>query len=202
MHRVLFATAASLAMSAVVASGAQPPTKLATARTTAATKTTAASNAAPRSSARVLPGTRPSVFTTIQGNALNSTNGALANSPVRLRDARFGRIVDQAVSDRSGFFAFRSLDPGSYVVELLDKDQTILAASQILNVDAGSAVTVFVKLPFKLPPFGGLLGHTAASALAVSSAAAASGVLAMQVTGTDASPNGTSPQTSVTTSRK
>jgi hypothetical protein len=202
MHRVTFATVGALVVFGVAAAGAQQPPKLATARTTAATKTPVASSSSTRVSTRVLAGTRPNVFTTIQGNALNATNGVLANTPVRLRDARFGRIVDTGITDRSGFFAFRSLDPGSYVVELLGNDQTILAASQILSVDAGSTVTAIVKLPFKMPPFGGLLGHTSASALAILSVAAASGVLAMQVPGTEASPNGTSPQTKVTTSKK
>ena len=32
--------------------------------------------------------------TSIQGNALDSANTQLANAVVRLRDARFGRIVD------------------------------------------------------------------------------------------------------------
>jgi hypothetical protein len=139
---------------------------------------------------RVLPGTRPNVFTTIQGNALNSTNGFLADAPVRLRDVRFGRIVDTTMTDKAGLFTFRNVDPGSYVVELVGKDQAILAASQVLNVDAGAAVSAVVKLPFRIPPFGGLLGHSAASALAVASVAAASGVLARAVTTCKSEPCG------------
>lgn len=139
---------------------------------------------------RLLPGTRPGVFTTIQGNALNSTNGVLADTPVRLRDVRFGRIVDTTITDKAGLFTFRGVDPGSYVVELMGKDQTILAASQVLNVDAGAAVSAIVKLPFRIPPFGGILGHTAASAVAVASAAAASGVLAREVTACKSAPCG------------
>src|SRR5947207_983294 len=63
--------------------------------------------------ARVLPGTRPGVFTIIQGSALNSLNGSLPNAIVRLRDARIGRIVDTQLSDKAGLFTFRSVDPGS-----------------------------------------------------------------------------------------
>src|SRR5438477_10111234 len=54
---------------------------------------------------KLLPGTRANVLTTIQGNALNSTNGPLANNVLRLRDARFGRIVATVLSDNSGIFA-------------------------------------------------------------------------------------------------
>ena len=183
--RVLVAIIGALVVSVVGAAG-QQPTKLGAARTTAAAKTTAASSSAPR----LLPGTRPNVFTTIQGNALSSTNGGLADSRVRLRDVRFGRIVDATITDKSGLFIFRGVDPGSYVVELMGNDEMILAASQILNVDAGATVSAIVKLPFRIPPFGGLLGHTVASAVAVSSAAAASGVLARAVTACKSEPCG------------
>jgi len=142
--------------------------------------------AAPKPS--VLPGTRPESFTTIQGNALNSTNGALADGTVRLRDARLGRVVDITTTDKSGLFAFRSVDPGSYIVELIGPDQTILAASQILNVNAGEAVSAIVKLPFRIPPFAGVLGHSVGQAVVVTATAAASGVLATAVTTSDISP--------------
>src|SRR5579864_4855907 len=77
-------------------------------------------------------GARSEAFsTTIQGNALTSTNGQLANTIVRLRDARFGRIIDSQLTDESGLFAFRTVDPGSYIVEIMGADQaSVLAASQ------------------------------------------------------------------------
>ena len=131
---------------------------------------------------------RPNVFSTIQGNALNSVNGPLPNNVVRLRDARAGRIVDTQTTDRSGLFAFRTVDPGSYIVELVGPAQAILSASQILNVDAGQAVSAVVKLPFHISPLSGLLGHTVPSAAAVTSAAASSGVMAVTVAGEPISP--------------
>src|SRR2546425_952433 len=131
---------------------------------------------------RALGTVRTISLTTIQGNALTSTNGVLPNVVVRLRDARAGRIRDTQTTDRAGLFAFHSIEPGTYVVEILGSDQTILAASQLLNVDAGETVSAIVKLPFRVPPFGGLLGHTVQSALAVSAAAGASGILAAKGT--------------------
>ena len=139
--------------------------------------------AAPRAAARVGP--RAQAFaTTIQGNALTSTNGHLANTTVRLRDARFGRIVDSQVTDKSGLFAFRNVDPGSYIVEVMGSDQaSVLAASRILNVNSGDVVSAVVKLPFRLSPFAGILGGNSAatpvSAAAVVTQAAANGVLAV-----------------------
>jgi len=131
---------------------------------------------------------RASTDTLIHGNALTSTNTALSDAPVRLRDARTGRIVSQMRTDKSGLFAFRQLDPGSYIVELVGQDQRVLAASEILNVNGGDTATAIVRLPFRLQPFAGVLGHTAASALLVTATAAATGVLASQVVGEPVSP--------------
>ena len=161
-----------------------PRAASATAKTTARGGTGSATGAP----ARLLPGTRGNIFTIIQGNALTSTNGALANGNVRLRDARFGRVIDTTVTDRSGMFAFRTVDPGTYIVEIMGNDQSVLAASQLINVNSGDAVTAIVKLPFRIPLFAGLLGNTAPSAAAVTAEAAASGVLATTVAGTPASP--------------
>src|SRR5262245_51491639 len=58
----------------------------------------------------------PNAFGIIQGNTLNSTNGQLPFASVRLRDARFGRVMGSQVTDRTGLFAFKNVDPGSYIV--------------------------------------------------------------------------------------
>jgi uncharacterized protein (DUF2141 family) len=120
-------------------------------------------------------------LTMIQGNALNSTNGSLTDAIVRLRDARFGRIVGTQITDKSGLFEFKAVDPGTYIVEVITaQDQTVLAASQLLNINAGEAVSAVVKLPFRVPPFAGILGSTSMpSATAVASQAAASSITAM-----------------------
>jgi hypothetical protein len=124
---------------------------------------------------------RTDALTTIQGNALNSTNGPLNDIIVRLRDARFGTIVGQQTTDKSGLFAFKSIDPGSYIVEVMaPNDQAVLAASQLLNINSGEAVSAVVKLPFRIPPFAGLMGTTTTpSAAAVATQAAASSIVAV-----------------------
>lgn len=134
---------------------------------------------------KVLPGTRPGIFTIIQGNALDSTNGQLPNTLVRLRDARFGRIVETQLTDTTGLFAFRGVDPGAYIAEIVSADQSsVLAASQILSVNAGEAISAVVKLPIRTPAFAALLGSTTTpSAAIVTSEAAASGLLATTVAG-------------------
>src|SRR5207248_1946621 len=47
---------------------------------------------------------RMGTSTVIQGNALSSTNGQLSHVIVRLRDARYGRIVETQLTDDSGMF--------------------------------------------------------------------------------------------------
>ena len=123
---------------------------------------------------------RTDTLSTIQGNALNSTNGPLNDVVVRLRDARFGTIVDTQMTDKSGLFAFKSIDPGSYIVEVISNDQSVLAASQLLNINSGEAVSAVVKLPFRIPPFAGIVGSTSApSATLVATQAAASSIVAI-----------------------
>ena len=123
---------------------------------------------------------KTNTLTTIQGNALNSTNGALNDVPVRLRDARFGTIVDTQMTDKSGLFSFKSIDPGSYIVEVVDNNQAVLAASQLLNIDSGQAMSAVVKLPFRIPPFAGIIGNAGApSATAVATQAAANSIVAI-----------------------
>src|SRR5262249_39087331 len=97
--------------------------------------------------ARIIAGTRVDAFTAIQGSALTSTNGILTDATVQLRDARFGRIVDVTVTDKAGVFVFRQVSPGTYVIELVGPDGSVLAASQILNVNAGEAISAVIKLP-------------------------------------------------------
>lgn len=125
---------------------------------------------------------KENALTTIQGNALTATNGQLNGVIVRLRDARFGRIVDTQLTDQSGLFAFKPVDPGSYIVEIVSSsNQSILAASQMLHVNAGEAVSAVVKLPFRIPPFAGIMGQTTSTptAAAVATQAAASSVAAL-----------------------
>jgi hypothetical protein len=140
------------------------------ARTVAAARTTIARTGAPK--------LRADVLTTIQGNALNSTNGALNDAVVRLRDARYGRIVDTQLTDKSGLFSFKAVDPGTYIVEVINNNESVLAASQLLNVNAGEAVSAVVKLPFKIPSLA-MIGADTPSAVAVASQAAANSIVAI-----------------------
>jgi len=149
---------------------------------------------------KLLPGTRVGVLSSIQGNAVTSTNGSLADTVVRLRDARYGRIVGTVMSDKQGAFAFRGLDPGNYVVEVMSPaNNAVLASSPMLNVSTGEAISALVKLPFRIPPFAGLIGNTSqttasavsTAAQAVTAAATASNTVAETLVGAAATSNTT-----------
>jgi hypothetical protein len=139
-----------------------------------------------QASAPAVQGAPAGLSAAIQGTAVNWTNAALASASVRLRDARLGRAVQNAVTDRFGAFEFRGLEPGSYVVELMGSGSDVLAATPIIYLNSGQSVAALVKLPFKNPPLAGALGKSLPAALAITSAAVAAGVLATSVTGAPA----------------
>ncbi|HEY7284727.1 MAG TPA: carboxypeptidase-like regulatory domain-containing protein [Vicinamibacterales bacterium] len=145
----------------------------------------------PQGSVR-LTGSAQSVYTnsiaTIRGTALTGTSNPLAEARVRLRNARNGRIVATAITDHAGLFEFHNVEPGSYVVELVTSRDDVLATSDILHPNGGDILSCIVKLPYQIPPAGGVLGHLNAAAIAVTATAAAAGLLATQVTGQDVSP--------------
>jgi hypothetical protein len=126
---------------------------------------------------------------TIQGNALDSTNRKMVDARMRLRDARFGRIVDRQLTDKSGIFTFQKLEPGSYIVEIMADDQSILAASDLLNVDGGQVVSAIVKLPFRITPAAGLAGETARSTAWIIATQALASSIAAVVPTRPVSPN-------------
>jgi hypothetical protein len=158
------------------------------AQTPASVRAAAASTPSTRATTKIVPGARGDASISIAGSALDASDRPLAEAKVRLRDARFGRVVETIVTDKSGQFSFHSVEPGSYLVELLGTDQTVVAASEMLSVNAGDAVSAIIRMPFNTRQFAGVLGHTAMSALVVTAAAAASGVLATEIAGEPKSP--------------
>ena len=182
MPRIIFGITAGLLVAATMHVTAQQPQGAAG----ALPRPTVARAPARIDPPKILPGTRPNVFSAIQGNALTPTDEALPSVVVRLRDARVGQIVGTSTTDQSGLFAFPTVDPGSYIVEIMGQDQySVLAASQVLNVGPGEAVSAVVKLPFNPSAFVRILGNSTPSMIAVTTMAAAAGVLAIVAPGTE-----------------
>lgn len=129
---------------------------------------------------RALGGPPASAFSAVQGAALKADNSPFSGARLRLRDARAGRIVLKQQADDEGLFRFRPLDRGSYVVELLADERTVLAASSLLSLDAGEVAQTVVREPGGLDELSSLAGFADAHASAVQAAAAASGILVVR----------------------
>lgn len=136
---------------------------------------------------RVIDDGVKTVFTSIEGSALRADSSKFAGALVRLRDARIGRIVQLQHADDDGLFRFKPIDRGSYIVELLANEKTVLAASPLVSVNAGEIAQTTVREPMDLSAIASVAGF-AAHAADVQAAAATSGILASQQTVDDVSP--------------
>jgi hypothetical protein len=106
---------------------------------------------------------RPSALSTIAAKAEDAAGVSLPNAILRARDARYGRIVATLVTDEAGKVAFQGLDPGLYVVEIINATRQVLAASGLTAVNAGETEEVVVKLPARPSLLGVLLGGSASA---------------------------------------
>jgi hypothetical protein len=137
--------------------------------------------AAPGAPVAVRTGTRAggavaSRATSIVGVAWNADNGPLPGARVRLRNVVTGRVALTAVANEAGQFTFVAMEPGSYLIELVNERDKILTVGQTFTIEPGETVATFVRLPAKAPWFNGFFGNAAG---AVASAAAAAGVTAI-----------------------
>jgi len=107
----------------------------------------------------VVPGSMP-VFAqgqgAVSGVAQSADKAPLPNFRVHVRNANTGALSGSTMSNQAGQFSFSGLQPGNYVVEIVDAAGKVVGLSPSLSVAAGSTVTVTV-------------GATAAGALAAAS---------------------------------
>ncbi len=113
----------------------------------------------PAASIQILRSTHSGPFALIEGVVVDRFGTAVPNSLVRVRDARNGRVSENRVTDKLGAFAFRPVDPGTYVVEALSNARALLAASSLINIDAGDTAKVVVRLPAEPSQLGSLFGQ-------------------------------------------
>jgi hypothetical protein len=126
---------------------------------------------------------KPGTLAIIQGNAVGTIGEALSQVPVRLRDARMGRDIEIEITDRTGFFTFAEIEPGSYIVELLADDRRVLSTSEIIHVGGGDTAATIVRLSGR--PTG---ASNRGAIAALSAIAAGAGVLGKTATGSPVSP--------------
>jgi hypothetical protein len=80
----------------------------------------------------------------LSGVAQSSDKAPLPNFRIQVRNANTGELKGSTTSNQAGQFLFASLDPGYYVVELVDAAGKVVGLSPALLVSSGSTVTVTV----------------------------------------------------------
>jgi len=124
--------------------------------------------------------------TTIMGFAWTGANEPIAEATVRLRDVLSGAIEALAVTGAGGAFTFLDVEGGTYVVELVDDRDRVVAVGQAFTIGPGQTVATFVRLPVvkaRLPGLFANLGTT------VVSTAAGLGIVAVAPPAQAASPD-------------
>ena len=107
------------------------------------------------------------------GATRDGANRPVPGAKVRLRNARTGLISADTVADAQGEFVFQSIEPGMYVVEMMDAQGQVIAAGELLTVDVGQTVATIVKMTVRVAASGWFSD----AAGAIASAAASAGVL-------------------------
>jgi hypothetical protein len=121
----------------------------------------------------------------ILGTAWAPGNTPIPAARVRLRRLPTGLIVARTEATERGEFTFGPVEPGTYVVELVDERDRVLAIGQVFSIEAGETLAVFVRLAARGPWLTGLFRNAAAAA---SAAAAGLGVTAVAPPAQAASP--------------
>ena len=127
------------------------------------------------------------VGTTILGAAWKADNTPIPQARLRLRNVTTGRPEAITTANGSGQFTFANIEPGSYVIELMNDRGKVLALGQVFSLGPGETVATFVRLSARNSWFGGFFTNAAATAL---TAASSLGVTAL---GSDGQPVSAAP---------
>ena len=123
---------------------------------------------------------------TLTGIARTTAGQPLAGHSVRVRDVRTGDVVATSRTGANGDFLVAALDPGSYVVEIVDVAGRIIGVSTIATVAEGRTATLAVTVA--ATHLVGGLGAIAITSIIVASGLGITG-LVMALTGDEASPS-------------
>lgn len=102
----------------------------------------------------------------ITGTAINPSGEPLANVVVQARDLVTGQVAASTTQSAAGQFSLVGLNPGPYVVEIVDRAGQIVGTSAFVSVAAGTAVTNATVIAST-----GALAAAAASSTALASTA-------------------------------
>jgi hypothetical protein len=107
-------TIAWLALSGILLSASMPPLAMASAQAPAAGQ--------------------------ISGTARSSAGKSLANHTARVRDVQSSNIVGTATTNAAGEFSIAGLQPGQYVVEIVNAAGEVVGATSPVSLTAGAMV--------------------------------------------------------------
>lgn len=110
------------------------------------------------------------------GTVRDAVDDIVPQAEVHLRNLRSGSVDQAGSTNAEGAFAFRAIEPGTYVVEMVLASGAVAAISEATTVGSGEVVQTLVRLTARTRTFGWWMGSTANSAVAQ---AASSGVLAV-----------------------
>lgn len=137
---------------------------------------------------------------TIKGDAKNAQGEKLAQTKVRIRNSQTGAIAAELTTDTAGTFV-GVVPTGSYVVEIVGANGTVIGLSPVLTVAAGSTATISITAS-AVAAVAGAAGTGAAggglsvfglgtiTSIAVLGGAATATVFGIKAVKNDASPSG------------
>lgn len=85
--------------------------------------------------------------TQIIGSVIDIRQEPVAHAKVRLRNLNTGKIEQEAETNNLGEYAFQLVEPGSYVVEMVMADGTIIALSNAGALAHYETLQTVVQLP-------------------------------------------------------
>jgi hypothetical protein len=88
----------------------------------------------------------PARGTSILGNVWTADNQPIPGARLRLRNVGSGKIEAVTAANEAGKFTFSGVEPGTYVVELVNESASVLAVSHVVPLAVDETVATFVRL--------------------------------------------------------
>jgi hypothetical protein len=139
------------------------------------------------------PASRPTGA--IRGTAMSVTGQTLAYVTVPVRNLYTGQVAGLTTSDAVGGFNFAGLNPGSYIVEVVNQAGAIVGSSSVVTVNSGATATITVTTTAPAA-FGAQAGagttqsHGVRTAVIITAIAAGAGIAAaIAIANNDSSPS-------------
>jgi hypothetical protein len=132
----------------------------------------------------------------LRGTALQTNLQPFSNARIQLRSIRTATVVYSTTSGQSGEFAFSTLNPDTYIVEIVDRTgrvvgmtpPTSVVGDAVANVSVTASAAGTVEVAGKSAGFS-LFGLGPTTSFAVLGAAGATAVTAVVATRPNASPS-------------